>query len=282
MFFQEIAMAESPRLLVFGAHPDDCDFNAGGLAALYAARGFPVKFVSLTNGDTGHYRMGGGELARRRYAETQASARVLGIEYEVLDIHNGELLPTLENRRDVIRIIRRYRPDLVFLHSPDDYHPDHRYASALVQDSAYSVIVPGVCPLTPALTRNPVFAYSNGTVTVARSYAPTLFVDIDSVLDKKLAMVRCHESQFLEWVPYSQGRLDEVPADQPGQRRWLDAFFMDWFTAFANRWRDQLVAQFGEARGRKIVAAEGLQPCPFGAPLDEAAIRRLFPFLGSA
>ena len=102
-------MAKKIRLLVIGAHPDDCDIAAGGLAALYVKHGHAVQFVSMTNGDTGHHRMGG-----------------------------GELMPTLEARRDLVRIIREFKPDLVLSHSPDDYHPDHRYTSVLVQDSAYS------------------------------------------------------------------------------------------------------------------------------------------------
>ena len=274
-------MSELPRLLVFGAHPDDCELNAGGVAALYAARGYTVKFVSLTNGDTGHYEMGRGELARRRYDEAQASSRVVGLEYDILDIHCGELTPTVENRKEIIRIIRRFRPDLVFLHPSDDYHPDHRYASQLVQDAAYLVTVPGMCPLTPHLMTNPVFAYCLGTATVSRSFRPTLLVDITSVLEQKIAMSCCHESQFLEWLPYNEGRLEQVPAGAAERRRWLEARLGERYRALADNWRDELAAQYGEARGRAIAAVEGVQACPFGAPLDEAAIGRLFPFVRS-
>src|SRR5215213_4257904 len=82
------------RVIAFGAHPDDCELKAGGVAAKWAALGHHVKFVSVTNGDIGHWRSAGGPLAQRRTAEVQRCAKILGITSEVLDIHDGELLPT--------------------------------------------------------------------------------------------------------------------------------------------------------------------------------------------
>src|SRR5713101_7643420 len=90
------------RVIAFGAHPDDCDLDAGGLAAKFAALGHKVKFVSLTNGDAGHQSEGGGPLAMRRRAEAQEAGRRIGIEYEVLENHDGRLLPTLDVRDQVI------------------------------------------------------------------------------------------------------------------------------------------------------------------------------------
>src|ERR1700738_1410912 len=147
------------RVIAFGAHPDDCDIRAAGTAALFARMGHAVKFVSVTNGDAGHQSMGGVPLAQRRLAEAMESARRLGIEYEVLDNHDGELLPTLEVRQQVIRRIRQWQADIVRAPRPNDYHPDHRYTGVLVQDAAYMVVVPNVAPDTPPLRRNPVFLY---------------------------------------------------------------------------------------------------------------------------
>ena len=87
------------RIIVFGAHPDDAEYKAGGAAALWAGSGHHVKLVSVTNGDIGHWAMAGGALARRRSAESAEVAKTLGVTSEVLDIHDGELMPTLENRR---------------------------------------------------------------------------------------------------------------------------------------------------------------------------------------
>src|SRR5262252_4125420 len=93
-----LAQTQPLRIIAFGAHPDDCDLGAGGLAAKYAAHSDKVKFVSITNGDAGHQTQHGEELAKRRRAEAQEAARRIGIEYEVLDNHDGKLLPTLEIR----------------------------------------------------------------------------------------------------------------------------------------------------------------------------------------
>src|SRR5688500_15225961 len=87
------------RIIAFGAHPDDCELQAGGTAAMWAAKGHKVKFVSVTNGDIGHWRESGPALARRRKDEVEAAAKILGIETEVLDIHDGELEPTRSEER---------------------------------------------------------------------------------------------------------------------------------------------------------------------------------------
>ncbi|HUS48420.1 MAG TPA: PIG-L family deacetylase [Phycisphaerae bacterium] len=267
------------RILVFGAHPDDCEFMAGGLAALCVRHGLTIKFVSMTNGDTGHYQMGGGELARRRYAETRASAKVLGIEYEVVDQHCGELMPTLEHRRFVIRTIRLFKPDLVLTHTPDDYHPDHRYTSTLVQDSAYSVTVPGQVALTPHLNCNPVYGYICGTITKSPMFAPTVFLDLDGVMSKKFRMLCCHESQFLEWIPYNQNVLHKVPKGRAARRKWMT----DWFAArmrqVAEFYRPQIVRQYGPKRGARIRYVEAIQFSPLGSEVDARGVRRLLPFV---
>jgi len=148
------------RIIAFGAHPDDCDIRFGGTAAKLARAGYAVKFVSVTNGDAGHHEMGGGVLGKRRRAEAQESARRLGIAaYDVLDNHDGELMPTLEVRRQIIREIREWKADVVLGPRPNDYHPDHRYTGVLMQDAAYMVVVPNIVSDVPALRKNPVFLY---------------------------------------------------------------------------------------------------------------------------
>jgi LmbE family N-acetylglucosaminyl deacetylase len=204
--------ADEPlSILVFGAHPDDCDLLFGGTAMLYCALGHRVRFVSLTNGDTGHHAQGGGSLARRRYAETQAAARVAGIRYDVMDIHNGELEPSLANRRLVIQIMRECRADLVLCHRPCDYHPDHRAVGTLVQDAAYIVMVPNVAPLSEPLRQAPVVGYLFDTFAEPTPYRATIAVATDAVMERKIDMAHCHVSQMYEWLPYSRGTLEQVP-----------------------------------------------------------------------
>src|SRR5579862_3578078 len=182
------------RIIVFGAHPDDCELDAGGIAARWAKLGHHVKFVSVTNGDIGHHEIAGAILARRRTAEVKRCAEILGIETEVLDIHDGELLPTLENRRTITRKIREWKADVVIAHRPNDYHPDHRYTGILVQDAAFMVIVPSFCPDVPALRKNPVFLYSEDNFKKPNPFEADVVVPIDPVMDQKVGAVDALES----------------------------------------------------------------------------------------
>src|SRR5262245_59984110 len=186
------------QIICFGAHPDDCELKAAGVAMLWAAQGHHVKFVSVTNGDIGHWRQAGGPLARRRKAEVEQAAKSLGIATEVLDIHDGELLPTIENRRTITRLIREWQADIVMSHRPNDYHPDHRYTGILVQDSAFMVTVPHFCPDVPALTTNPVFLFYPDSFQKPNPFQPDIAVAIDSVIEKKLDALDMLESQFYE------------------------------------------------------------------------------------
>src|SRR5437764_13239486 len=182
------AMAQSNpiRVIVFGAHPDDCDIRAAGTAAKFAQMGHKVKFVSVTNGDAGHQSEGGGMLAKRRRAEAMESARRLGIEYEVLDNHDGELLPTVEIRRQIIRLIREWHADIVLAPRPNDYHLDHLYTGVLVEDAAYMVVVPNVVSDTPPLRKNPAFFYYQDHFQKPSRFRPDVAIDIDEVFAKKV------------------------------------------------------------------------------------------------
>src|SRR5438093_6780174 len=209
------------RLLIIGAHPDDADYAAGGTAALYRAAGHEVKMVSLTNGDAGHHREAGPALAQRRRGEAAAAGAVIGATYDVLENGDGQLLPTLENRWQIIRLIRSFQPDLVLTHRPNDYHPDPRYTSQLVQDAAYLVTVPAVAPDTPHLQRDPVIAYLPDDFQKPYPFQPVVVVDVGAVIEQMVSMLHCHTSQFYEWLPFNQGILEQVPANEAARREWL-------------------------------------------------------------
>jgi LmbE family N-acetylglucosaminyl deacetylase len=269
--------ADAPlRIIVFGAHPDDCDETTGGTAALWAAKGHQVKFVSVTNGDAGHQSEGGGALAKRRRLEAQESARRLGIaEYEVLDNHDGELLPTLQVRQEVIRRIRRWNADLVIAPRPNDYHPDHRYTGVLVQDSAYMVMVPNVCPDTPPLRKNPVFLYARDHFQRPNPFRPDVAVAIDSVADKKLQALDAHVSQFYEWLPWVAGVLDSVPKDPAARLAWLRKTWSE--RSSGDDLKEALRKWYG-ARADAVKEAEAFEVCEYGRQPTDAELRRLFPF----
>jgi N-acetylglucosamine malate deacetylase 1 len=267
------------NILVFGAHPDDPDFSAGGVSYMYAQLGHRVKWVSMTNGDAGHHEMGGVELARRRYAETQAVARVIGLaEYQVLDNHDGELEPTLPNRRQVIRVIREFGPDLILCPRPNDYHPDHRYTSQLVQDAAYMVTVPNVVSLTDYLRVNPVIAYTADTFQRPYPFTPDVAVDITDAMEAKLDALHQHTSQVYEWLPYNARVEREVPEDETERRRWLATRYATRFEANAERFRPLLERLYGKERAAGIKYAEAFEGCEYGSRLTADEIPRLFPF----
>lgn len=268
------------RILAFGAHPDDCYLKMGGVAVKYARQGHKVKFVSVTNGDTGHYALGGGPLARRYYAEAQRAAQLAGVECEVLDIHNGQLMPTLENRWWLVRIIRDFQPDLVITHRPNDYHPDHRYTGQLVHDSAYTVAIPNVQALTPHLRYNPVIAYMSDPFKKPYPFIPDVVVGIDEVLEDKLDMLDCFATEMYEWLPYSEGAEDQVPQDQAARRAWLRERWAPTFAEVADQYRHVLRDLYGNARGARIAYAEAFEACEYGGPLTAHNIPILFPFFG--
>jgi LmbE family N-acetylglucosaminyl deacetylase len=267
------------RVLIIGAHPDDADYAAGGTAALFRAAGHVVHMVSLTNGDAGHHEHPGPKLAERRRAEAAAAGAVIGAPYQLFDIHDGELQPTLENRWQVIHLIRTFDPDLILTHRPNDYHPDHRYTNQLVQDAAYMITVPAVVPGTKHLLKNPVIAYLPDDFQKPYPFAPTVAVDVGPVLDKIVDMLHCHVSQFYEWLAYNTQSLDQVPKGAGERRAWLAEQVRARLRKQAERFRPQLVQCYGAERGKKVEYAEAFEPCEYGAPLDDAAARRLFPFV---
>jgi LmbE family N-acetylglucosaminyl deacetylase len=268
-----------PRILVLGAHPDDADIKAGGTASKWRCVGCEVKLVSVTDGRSGHQTQHGPKLVERRRTEARAAGAVIGASYDVLDFPDGGLMPTLEARHALIRLIRGFRPDLVLTHRPNDYHPDHRYTSVLVQDAAYMVTVPAVCPDAPHLERNPVILYLSDDFTRPAPFRPDVMVDVGDEMGRIVGMLHCHASQFYEWLPSNGGYAADVPADEAGRRRWLEAWFRRRIRPLADRWRDVLVRTYGEEHGRRVEYVEAFEASEYGAPLDAAARARQFPFV---
>ena len=264
-----------PNVIAFGAHPDDCDHLAGGVAAMWAARGHRVRFVSMTNGDAGHHVDHGASLAARRRAEAKEAGRRIGVDYVVLDNHDGRLQPTLDLRDEVIRQIREWKTDLVIAHRPNDYHPDHRYAGVAVQDAAYLVMVPALVSDTPALRTNPVFMYSEDRFQTPSPFRPDVAVIVDDAADRKIDMMDAHVSQYYEWLPWLDGLLDGVPAEGAARKQWLKATRLPGPTTAVRR---ALEARYGAARAAGAQYAEAFEICEYGAQPDARRLHELFPF----
>ena len=276
------ALAQAPaggqalRIIAFGAHPDDCDQKAGGTAAKWAAQGHQVKFVSVTNGDAGHQTEGGGALARRRRAEAQEAARRFGIaEYETLDNHDGQLVPSVDVREQVIRKIRQWKADIVLAPRPNDYHPDHRYTGVLIQDAAYMVVVPNIAPDTPPLRKNPVFLYFQDGFQRPNPFRPDVAVAIDDVLDRKIRALDAHTSQMYEWLPWVAGNLEEVPKDPAARFEWLSKTRSG--GPLSDAVREAVRKRYG-AKADGVRNAEAFELCEYGRRPQEDELNRLFPF----
>jgi N-acetylglucosamine malate deacetylase 1 len=274
------AMTTNPlKILIIGAHPDDCELKAGGVTAMYRALGHRVKFVSVTNGDAGHQFLGPQALARVRKAEADAVAQLMDIDYEILSNRDGRLQPTLDARFELIGLIRRYQPDLILTHRPNDYHPDHRATATLVCDAAYMVIVPHIVPEVPALRVNPVIAYLSDHFQRPVPFAPTVVIDVEPVLERIIDQLECHKCQFHEWLPWTMCQEDSFPSDAAGRRQWVTDFYCRFNGPLADRYRDLVIATYGAERGVKIRFIEAFEPCEYGSPLNDQNRKLLFPML---
>lgn len=274
-------MTQPLRLLVLGAHPDDAEFHAGGLATFYRRAGHVVKLISLTNGDAGHHAMSGPELAARRKAEAAAAGRVIGAEYVTWDNHDAQLQPTLELRWQVIRELRTFQPDLVLTHRTNDYHPDHRAVGNVVRDASFLVTVPTVVTDVPVLRRDPVVAYMPDVFTKPYPLQADVVLDIGDAVESVTDMLCCHVSQVFEWLPCNRGVLDQVPADSAARRSWVRQWYLERVRHYAERYRKELIAAYGPERGAQIEFAEAFEVSEYASPLDAAARQRLFPFIPS-
>lgn len=268
------------RYLVIGAHPDDADLMFGGCAVKLAKTGHKVKFVSAANGDCGHQTMDRKELAARRWKEAQASAKIGGVEeYEIFDNHDCELTPSLENRFQMIRMIRRFCPDLIITCRPCDYHADHRAVSQLVQDASFLLNVPLHCADTPIMPHYPVIVFSWDDFQKPAPHAQDIAVGVDDVVETKIDMLNCHTSQFYEWLPWNKGWTDRLPpaSDTEGRRRWLREGWIVRNEKQADKARAALLRKYGAA-GQNIACAETFEISEYGRKPSPEDIAELFPF----
>lgn len=265
------------RIIMIGAHPDDCDQDGGGTAILFVKMGYAVKFVAVTNGDAGHQTMRGTALAKRRFAEAQEAGKRFGVTYDVLDNHDGQLLPSLEVRFQIIKKIREWNADIVIAPRPNDYHPDHRYTGVLVQDAAYMVAVPDIVPETPALKKNPVFLYFQDGFQRPNPFRPDIAVDITAIYQQKIHALDAHQSQVYEWLPWIGHYSNDVPPNKNDHEKWLAKIVAVPITSAV---RTSLEKWYGKEKATLTQYAEAFEICEYGMQPNEEEIKRLFPMLG--
>ncbi|MCB1210626.1 MAG: PIG-L family deacetylase [Verrucomicrobiales bacterium] len=267
------------RIVVFGAHPDDAQYKAGGVAAKWAKLGHHVKLVSVTNGDIGHWQSAGGPLAKRRLEEVKKVDEILGVATEVLDIHDGELMPTLENRKKVIRLIREWNADIVMSHRPNDYHPDHRYTGVLVQDAAFMVAVPFIVPDEEPLDKNPIFLYYSDRFQTPNPFQADIVVDIDPVIDQTVDALFHMHSQHIEGGALgseSENTWDSESERQAMNKKEREDLYRR-YQRVADQYRSELIDRYGKAEGGKVKHALAFEVCEYGRQPSKEELRRLFP-----
>jgi len=270
------AQDQKINVVVIGAHPDDCDLDAGGTAIKFAQMGHQVLFISTTNGDAGHFNKGGTTLAKIRKAEAEEAGKRFGITYKVLDNHDGLLMPDLNLRLELIRLIREWKADVVIGPRPYDYHPDHRNTAIALQDAAFLVIVPNIAPETPALKKNPVFLYTEDRFKKPNPFTPDIVVDISDVFEQKMYAVSAHQSQFFEWLPWLAGESANVPKTESARLKWLAESRKGYISA-------GLKAGLSKWYGNKselVKYVEAFEICEYGSYPNDAEIKRIFPMLG--
>ncbi len=272
---QQVKTDNKLHVIIIGAHPDDPD-EVGGTAYKWAQAGADVLMVSLTNGDAGHQTLDSETLAKVRREEARRAGEVIGVRYITLDNHDGQLMPTYENRLQVIKLIREQKADIVIFPRPYDYHPDHRYTGQLVLDAAYMVTVPKILPEVPFLEKNPVFLFTYDGFVHPEAFKADVCIAIDDVIEKKIDMYHQHTSQMYEWLPFNRGELDQVPKGEKERREWLGK---TWSTrSNAEPFRDILIEHYGKEKGSKIKYCEQFQDSGYGTRLTKENIKKYFPF----
>jgi LmbE family N-acetylglucosaminyl deacetylase len=273
----QVAITRPLRIVAMGAHPDDAEQKFGGTAALFAAQGAKVKLMALTNGDVGHFAQAGGPLAQRRKKEVEACHKTLGVDTEVLDIHDGELMADLETRRKVANVIREYQADIVLSHRPYDYHPDHRAVGTLANDTAVLVVAPFFSPYTPPTKRNPIYLYYSDVFTHPYPFDPIIAVGFDDVAQKKWDCISAMPSQFGDADSWQARYRTNVPTDEAARKAFLLDAVKQNSAHVADQYRSLLVELYGDQKGRAIKYAEAFELNQYGTQATADELKGMFP-----
>jgi LmbE family N-acetylglucosaminyl deacetylase len=266
------------RILTVGAHPDDCEVKTGGVCVKYRKQGHIVKYVYATNGNAGHHELDAESLEKTRAEEIKKACSVAGFEYEIMNNDDGYLEVNMCNRDKLIRIIRKFRPDIIFTHRENDYHPDHRHTSILVQDASFLIRVPLICPDTPALDYTPVIMYMSDNFEKPLPFKPCVVVDTDDVIEEKAKILDSHKSQFYEWLPWLNGNLEDVPSNDLERVEWLTEKRITGGNNVALKYRLKLIERYGKEKGMNVKSAEAFELSEYGRRLKEEEIQEYFPF----
>ncbi len=201
------------RAMFIYAHPDDIEFGVAGTAALWARHGCQVTYVVITDGNVGSHEedMSAERLAEIRRAEQTAAGNVVGASCVFLGYHDGLLQPTLELRKELVRQIRKYKPNIVVCGDPyfyysDTYinHPDHRAAAVAALEAVFPAAEMRL--LFRELEEEGLTPHKVNYVYVSGWRDPNFYIDISDTVELKIAALREHVSQLGDWDPTERVR----------------------------------------------------------------------------
>ena len=193
------------KFLVFSAHPDDVDFACAGTVAKLVREGNEIAYCILTNGEKGVHNVKQSKhaMVAMREREQRAAATVVGVE-KVTFLHHadGGLENTKNVRREVTKVIREIKPDIIIAHDPGNcrfdsfgrFHRDHRIAAEIVFDAVYPAV--GSDGFFPELAREGIFPHQIREMWFYGSDRPDLFFDISETIGLKIEALSRHESQI--------------------------------------------------------------------------------------
>lgn len=228
---------EINRVLVVTAHPDDVDFAAAGSIARFTDRGVEVTYCVVTDGDAGGFdrELDNGGMAGLRRTEQTNAAKIVGVtDLRFLGYHDGTVVQSLDLRRDITRVIRQVRPDLVITHTPErNYgfiapsHPDHRAVGGSALDAVYpDARNPYTFP--SLLLEEGLEAWTVREVWLNGGQTPDHHVDITDTFERKLSALRAHVSQTSHMEGFDdflRSRFSQLAAEAGlGEGRYAEAF----------------------------------------------------------
>jgi len=203
------------RILVFHAHPDDCETLCAGTLAILAGLGHEITVATATAGECGSIDHEPAETAVIRKAEATRAAELIGANYLCANLPDLGVFNDDASRRAVTAIVRQARPQIVITASPIDYHPDHEAVSALVRDACFAASArnyrAGDAPALDAIPHLYFMDPIGGRDREGRRLAPEFFVDISEYIDLKRQMLAAHESQTT-WLLAQHGITDPIEA----------------------------------------------------------------------
>jgi LmbE family N-acetylglucosaminyl deacetylase len=272
------------KVIVVVAHPDEAELYTGGTTARLAGAGAAVKYLSLTNGDAGHHQVSRKPLRRRRANEAYAAARHLGVlDYEILNIHDGGLMPDAALRKALIASVRRWQADIVItFHDDCPGHTDNRMAGRAVREAAGFFANANVAPGTPALARSPICLKITDHWAIG-THRHDVVVGVDPFIEQKVKACDEHASQFYEFALYERGMRNDTIATLSWEER--RAFILKNWAEFMYASPDMLAAltalnarepettRFAESfqladYGRETTAVEVYDLLCTGRPID--------------